>query len=319
MGYPFGKDCMGGTWIYSMEGDMLSVGLVTPLDYADPFINPHEQLQQFKEHPTIRNMLEGGKSVAYGAKVITAGGYFSVPRLYTDGALLVGEAAGLVDMSRLKGIHLAIKSGMLAAEQIFESLKKDDFSARELASYEKAVRESYIGDSMYKARHFHRALSLGMPKAFVHLGIQQLTGGRDILSYGGIEEDRYTFKSVVEYYGNDIELPPPRTYDGKMFLDKVSNVYNAGAMHDEDQPCHLKVSDTAVCYETCIEKYRYPCNRFCPAQVYEMIRDEENGAFNLQVNFSNCVHCQTCDIKCPMDNIRWTPPEGGDGPSYSLL
>lgn len=319
MGYPFEKNCVGGTWIYSLGDDMLSVGLVTPLDYTDPFIEPHEQLQQFKEHPTISKILEGGKSVAYGAKVITAGGYYSMPRLYTDGALLVGEAGGLVDMSKLKGIHLAIKSGIFAAETIMESLKTGDFSAGALAPYETAVHESYVGKSMYKARHFHRAVSLGIPKAFFHLGIQQLAGGGDILSYAGIEEDRHTLKSVVEYYGKDIDLPQPRTYDGQKFLDKVSNVYNAGAMHDEDQPCHLQVPDTAVCYDSCVDKFRYPCNRFCPAQVYEMVKDDETGAFRLQVNFSNCVHCQTCDIKCPLNNIRWTPPEGGDGPNYSLL
>jgi electron-transferring-flavoprotein dehydrogenase len=319
MGYPFANDCVGGTWIYSLGGDMLSVGLVTPLDYRDPLIEPHEQLQQFKEHPTISKILEGGKSVAYGAKVITAGGYYSMPRLYTDGALLVGEAGGLVDMSKLKGIHLAIKSGMLAAETIMNSLKNDDFSAGALKPYETALHESYVGKSMYKARHFHRAVSLGIPKAFFHLGIQQLTGGGDVLSYSGIEEDRYTLKSVVEYHGKDIEPPPSRNYDGQMFLDKMSNVYNAGAMHDEDQPCHLKVPDTSICYDSCVGKFRYPCNRFCPAQVYEMVQDEESGSLRLQLNFSNCVHCQTCDIKCPMDNIRWTPPEGGDGPNYTLL
>lgn len=319
MGYPFKKDCVGGTWIYYMGDNTLSVGLVTPLDYRDPFINPHEQLQQFKSHSTVAPILEGGKSVAYGAKVITAGGYYSVPKLYTDGAMLVGEAGGLVDMSRLKGIHLAMKSGMLAAETAFESLQKNDFSEASLASYETAVYDSYIGESMRRARHFHRAISLGLPKAFFHLGIQQLTGGRDALSYDGIEEDRYSFASVADYHGAGAELPGPRKYDGVQFLDKLSNVYNAGTMHNEDQPCHLKILDNTVCYDTCIEKYRYPCNRFCPADVYEMIKDEDTGEYQLQVNFANCVHCQTCDINCPMDNIRWTPPEGGDGPNYRLL
>ncbi|MGD8414674.1 MAG: 4Fe-4S dicluster domain-containing protein, partial [Candidatus Latescibacterota bacterium] len=280
---------------------------------------PHDQLQQFKAHPTISKILEGGKSIAYGAKVITAGGYYSVPKLYTEGALLVGEAGGLVDMSRLKGIHLAIKSGMLAAETAFASLLGDDFSEQALAPYEQAVYDSYIGQSMYKCRHFHRAVSLGLPKAFFHLGIQQLTGGRDILSYDDIEEDRKTFDTVADYHGPSAELPDPPKYDGKTFLDKLSNVYNSGTIHNEDQPCHLKVLDTSVCYDTCVEKYKYPCNRFCPASVYEMTEDESSGELRLMVNFANCVHCQTCDIKCPMDNIRWTPPEGGDGPDYQLL
>lgn len=320
MGYPFKADCVGGTWIYSMNDNLLSVGLVTPLDYKDPFINPHDQLQQFKAHPKIAKILEGGKSVAFGAKVISAGGYYSIPKLFTGGALLVGEAGGLVDMSRLKGIHLAMKSGMLAAETAFSSLLSGDFSEAALAPYEKAVHDSYIGKSMYKSRHFHRAVSMGLPRAFFHLGIQQLTGGRDLLSYDNIEEDRYSFESVAEYHGAGAELPePPRQYDGTMFLDKLSDVYNSGTMHNEDQPSHLKILDHSVCYESCVDKYRYPCNRFCPASVYEMNKDEDTGEHSLQVNFANCVHCQTCDINCPMDNIRWTPPEGGDGPNYQVL
>jgi electron-transferring-flavoprotein dehydrogenase len=319
MGYPFKADCVGGTWIYYMNDNLLSVGLVTPLDYRDPFIQPHDQLQQFKAHPTIAEILRGGKSVAYGAKVITAGGYYSMPKLYTAGALLVGEAGGLVDMSRLKGIHLAMKSGMLAAETAFTSLLKGDFSEDTLASYERAVHDSYIGKSMYKARHFHRALSLGLPRAFFHMGIQQLTGGNDVLSYDGIKEDRYTFDTVADYHGPGAEPPDQPKYDGVMFLDKLSDVYNSGTMHNEDQPCHLLVPEKSLCYEICVGKYRHPCVRFCPASVYEMNQDEDSGEFRLQVNFANCVHCQTCDIKCPMDNIRWTPPEGGDGPNYQLL
>jgi electron-transferring-flavoprotein dehydrogenase len=319
MGYPFKRDCVGGTWIYHMGDNQLSVGLVTPLDYKDPFIEPHTQLQQFKAHPAIDKIITGGKSVAYGAKVITAGGYYSIPKLYTDGALLVGEAAGLVDMSRLKGIHLAMKSGMLAAETVLEALKNGDFSESSLAPYEKAVYGSYIGRSMYRARHFHRALSLGLPKAFFHLGIQQLTGGRDVLSYDNIEEDRYTFQSVAQYHGDGAELPQPGKTDGELFLDKLSDVYISGTMHNEDQPSHLKVLDTSVCYDTCVDKYRYPCNRFCPANVYVMEKSEDTNEMRLQVNFANCVHCQTCDIKCPLDNIRWTPPEGGDGPDYRIL
>jgi electron-transferring-flavoprotein dehydrogenase len=319
MGYPFKNDCVGGTWIYYMNDNLLSVGLVTPLDYKDPFINPHDQLQQFKEHPTIATVLEGGKSVAYGAKVITAGGYHSIPKLYTDGALLVGEAGGLVDMSRLKGIHLAMKSGMLAAETIFEALKKDDYSEASLASYESAVYDSYIGTSMHRSRHFHRALSMGLPRAFFHLGLQTITGGGDVLTYDGVEEDRYSFESVDQYHGKNSALPASPQYDGVKTLDKLSNVYNSGTLHNEDQPCHLKILDASVCYETCVEKYRYPCNRFCPAQVYEMVTNEDTDELSLQVNFANCVHCQTCDINCPLDNIRWTPPEGGDGPNYQLL
>jgi electron-transferring-flavoprotein dehydrogenase len=318
MGYPFRANNVGGTFLYTMRDNLLAIGVVTPLDYRDPLLHPHEQLQQFKEHPTIAKWLEGGKCVSYGAKVISAGGFYSVPRLYTDGALLVGEAASMVDMARLKGVHLAIKSGMLAAETIFQSLQKNDFSARALEPYERAVRESYIGRQLHRVRHFHQALSTGLPRAFFHLGLQQFTGGADVLGRPHEREERYMLKSVAEYYGVDRDLPPARAHDGKVFLDKLADVYLSGTMHGEDQPSHLKVPDTSLCYDTCVSKFRYPCNRFCPANVYEMVANE-GGGLRLQINFANCVHCQTCDIKCPLDNIRWTPPEGGQGPNYTVL
>lgn len=318
MGYPFRADCVGGTFIYTMGNNLVSIGLVTPLDYKDPFINPHEQLQQFKAHPMVAKLLDGGRSAYYGAKVISAGGYYSIPKLFTNGALIIGEAASLVDMARLKGVHLAMKSGMLAAETLYHALAAGDFSERALKPYDEAVHESYVGAQMRKSRHFHHAMSLGMPRAFLHLGLQQLTGGADVLGAPHPREDRYTFKSVAEYYGVDRDLPPDRKYDGTRFLDKVADVYLSGTMHGEDQPSHLKVLDTTKCYNTCVSTYRYPCNRFCPANVYEMVA-ADHGGLRLQVNFANCVHCQTCDIKCPLDNIRWTPPEGGQGPNYTVL
>jgi len=318
MGYPFRGDNIGGTFIYTMGNNLLTVGLVTPLDYKDPFLNPHDQLQEFKQQPTIAKLLEGGRSAHYGAKVISAGGWNSMPQLFTNGALLVGECASMVDMARLKGVHLAMKSGMLAAETLYHALVADRFDAKTLAPYDAAVRESYIGKQLRKSRNFHRALSLGMPRAFLHLGLQQATGGADILGGSHNAEDRYTLKSVAEYYNVDRELPPPRAYDGRQSLDKLANVYLSGTMHGEDQPSHLKVPDTSLCYDVCVDKFRYPCNRFCPANVYEMV-GEQNGTLRLQINFANCVHCQTCDIKCPLDNIRWTPPEGGQGPNYTVL
>ncbi len=319
MGYPFRSDNVGGTWIYHLGDNLLSVGLVTPLDYKDPLIHPFEQLQQFKAQPKIASMLKGGKSIAYGAKVISAGGWQSMPKLTVDGAILMGESAGMVDLSRLKGIHLAMKSGMLAAEQIFSGLVKDDFSDDHLAGYETAVKESYIGKQLYKARNFHGAMAKGLPRAFFHLGIQTVTGGHDLQFGAHKHVDRESYTTVAQYYGIDRDIPEPPPTDGSLHLDKLANVYNSGTMHNEDQPCHLKIADFDTCYNTCTGKYKYPCNRFCPANVYEMVTNEETGGLKLQVNFANCVHCQTCDINCPEDNIRWTPPEGGDGPNYQLL
>jgi electron-transferring-flavoprotein dehydrogenase len=288
------------------------------LDYSDPFLEPHRLLFDFKEHPFIHKMLEGGKSAYYGAKVISAGGYYSIPKLCVDGAVLIGESASLVDMQRFKGIHMAIKSGMLAAETLFECLKKGDFSEKALSDYEAKLWESYVGKSLRRVRHFHRAMSLGMPKAFVHLAVQQLTAGRDVLSYGSVVDDEKTLESVEKYHGRGAELPPAPEYDATITLDKLSNVYNSGTLHEEDQPSHLQIPDTSACTDICVDRFRYPCNRFCPANVYEMVEGDD-GDLRLQVNFANCVHCQTCDIKCPLDNIRWTPPQGGDGPNYGVL
>ncbi len=319
MGYPFPNDAVGGTWMYNMGDNLISVGLVLPLDTKDPFADQHRLFQKFKEHPFVKDILKDGKPIQYGAKVISAGGYYSVPRLYLDGALLIGESASMVDMRSFKGIHLAIKSGMLAAEQVFESLKSGDFSVGALAPYEERLYSSYVGQSLYQVRHFHRAVSAGMPKALIHLALQHITGGRDFLPHDTVEDDYKTTRSIREYHGGNPEPPADPNYDGAYTLDKLSDIYISGTLHDEDQPAHLKILDNRVCLDTCVDTYRYPCNRFCPAKVYEMLRDEESGKLELTVNFTNCVHCQTCDIKCPLDNIRWTPPEGGQGPNYTIL
>lgn len=319
MGYPSKRDCVGGTWIYHMAENLVSVGLVIPLDARDPFIDQHRLFQQFKQHPFIREQLRDGKPLQYGGKVISAGGYFSVPRLCVDGALLVGEAASMVDMQRFKGIHLAMRSGMLAADRIFEALKKGDFSERTLAPYEDALHRSEVGRSLRRVRHFHEAVSAGMPRALFHIGLQTLTAGHDVLPYRAVEEDYRTTRTVRSYHGRDLEAPADPVYDGAYTLDKLSDVYLSGTQHNEDQPSHLKVLDHEVCLRKCVDAFRYPCNRFCPAKVYEMLRDEATGNLSLRVNFTNCVHCQTCDIKCPLDNIRWTPPEGGQGPQYTIL
>lgn len=319
LGYPSKLDSVGGTWIYHMADNLISVGLVAPLDARDPFLDQHRSFQSFKQHPFIREILKDGKPLQYGGKVISAGGYFSVPKLCVDGALLVGEAASMVDMQRFKGIHLGMRSGMLAAEQILEALEKGDFSEAALAPYEDKIYRSEVGRSLRRVRHFHQAVSTGMPRALFHIGVQTLTGGHDVLPYHTIEPDYRTTRSVESYYRRPLDAPIDPTYDGVYTLDKLSDVYLSGTQHNEDQPPHLKIIDHNVCLEKCVPTFRYPCNRFCPAKVYEMLRDETTGDLGLRVNFTNCVHCQTCDIKCPLDNIRWTPSEGGQGPQYTLL
>ncbi len=291
-----------------------------PARRRDPFVDQHRLFQQFKQHPFVKGILDGGKPIQYGGKVISAGGYFSMPKLYIDGALLIGEAASMVDMQRFKGIHLGMKSGMLAAERIFECLKTGDFSENALAPYEENLRKSYVGQTLHRVRHFHRAVSYGLPRAFFHIGIQTLTGGADVLSHDG--SSRRTTRRPGRSSATTaapLDAPAEPAYDGAYTLDKLSDVYISGTQHNEDQPSHLKILDRDVCINECVEAYLYPCNRFCPAKVYEMLREDETGKLCLRVNFTNCVHCQTCDIKCPLDNIRWTPPEGGQGPKYTIL
>ncbi len=317
MGYPLSRDTAGGSFIYGMKDNLLTIGLVASLDYHDPFLEPYAELQKLKSHPCVAKWIGGGKPVAYGAKALAAAGYYAVPKLTFDGGLLVGESAQLLDISRLKGIHVGMRSGMLAAEAIFSNLVKgDSFTAEKLSPYPSRFSKSREGRDLYRSRNFHAAVSRGFPQTFFHLLSQQLTGGRGLVDPMPLKLDRDEYQTVEERHG-DPKAKIPTPAPGKHDLDKLTAVDNSGTAHDEDQPCHLKIRNFQVCYDLCGERYRYPCNRFCPAKVYEIL--EEEGNRKLQVNFTNCVHCQTCDIKCPEDNILWTPPEGGGGPKYTLL
>jgi len=241
--------------------------------------------------------------------------------LYHDGMMVVGDSASMVDVKKLKGIHLAMKSGMLAAETAFEAILKNDFSAATLSAYEKKVHASYIKGDLWKSRNFHQTLSKGMFAAAPLLALQEITGGRGLVDGLRISHKDYeTTEAVLDVWGPrpweqpENQLPKP---DGQLFFDKLSSVYLTGTMHDEHSPSHLLVANTSVCRDVCYEKYQSPCNHFCPAAVYEMVDDAEvPGKKRLQVNYTNCIHCKTCDIKCPFDNITWTPPEGGGGPQY---
>ncbi|MBI4715960.1 MAG: 4Fe-4S dicluster domain-containing protein, partial [Nitrospirae bacterium] len=275
-----------------------------------------------------------GKPRYYGAKTICAGGYYTVPRLYTAGGLIVGESASLVNMARLKGIHLAIKSGMLAAATIFEALRKGDYGEETLSGYRRKVESSTIWKELHGARNFHQALGTGGVQSFVHLGLQFFTGGRGVIDPMEIRSDNTRTETVLQYYGRSVEPEELlREKDGAYLLDKLTDVFNAGVTHEENQPSHLQVLNSDQCW-TCWQEYRSPCTHFCPANVYEMLpvaslspggrEDQGEGSVKgkptrqLRVNFANCVHCKSCDIKCPPLNIRWMPPEGGGGPKYTV-
>jgi electron-transferring-flavoprotein dehydrogenase len=321
LGFPSDARTYGGGWIYGMQNRILNIGYVTGLDYQDPLLDPHAEFQRFKSHPFLSRLLEDGKMIRYGAKTIAAGGYFAMPRIYADGVLLVGDCAGFLNSQRLKGIHSAIKSGMLAAEAIFEALLTGDFSARQLERYEQLVNESWIMPELRSVRNFHAGFKHGRWLGLVNTGLQFITGGRawGMLDRTKAEPGHEVMKklSAYGYHGDNIEQRyNGLRFDGKTTFNKLTDVYHAAVGHNEDQPAHLHVLDTNICSTRCAEEYGNPCQRFCPAAVYEMVDDGTNGRRKLQINFSNCVHCKTCDIMDPYQIINWVTPEGGGGPDY---
>lgn len=321
LGFPLTKS-IGGTFIYTIPGDKIIVGLVGYMDTTDPLFDPHRELQRLKTHPYLQKLLKDGQVIAYGGKTLPAGGWYSMPKLYGDGFVVCGDSASMVDVKRLKGIHLAMKSGMLAAETALAALVQDDTSAEITRLYEDKIHGSYVKDQLYKTRNFHQALSKGLIASMPLLAIQEVTGGFSLANKLKIEhKDWETTDDVLDVWGvdpldrSDTKIPSP---DGKLFYDKLSSVYLTGTMHDEDSPNHLLVDNTDICRDTCNDQYMAPCNHFCPANVYEMVSDQgQSEQKRLQVNYTNCIHCKACDIKCPFDNITWTPPEGGGGPQYT--
>ncbi len=320
LGYPLDSRTFGGGFLYAGAERLVSVGLVVGLSYEDPCLDPHRLFQQFKMHPAIARILRGGKLVRYGAKALPEGGYYSIPKPYVSGALLIGDSAGFLNAQRLKGIHLAMKSGMLAAEAIYEALRRDDFSERQLARYEELIRASWLHDELYRARNFHQAMERGLWPGLFHVGLQMLTKGRGWRDPLPTVAGHERMRKLAECHREREAGCPPLEWkpDGVLTFDKLTDVYYSGTSHEEDQPCHLRIADFDICHTRCVVEYGNPCERFCPANVYEMIATPD-GRKRLQINASNCVHCKTCDIMDPYQIITWVPPEGGGGPNYLIL
>lgn len=325
MGWPLAADEFGGGFIYGMGGDVLDVGFVTGLDYHDPRTDPHDNFQRFKTHPAIKRLLEGAKLLRYGAKAIPEGGLYAMPRLYADGLLLIGDTAGFLNGLRLKGIHLAVKSGMLAAEAAFDALSQEKHDAATLASYQRAFEASWAYKELHASRNFHQGFEGGMFLGLINAGLGTFFGGK-----GFAVRDRLVGKpgySRMQKLSEHPRQPKQRNVpDNVLTFDKVTDVFNSGTMHDEDQPVHLHVADTNICAERCTREYGNPCQYFCPAAVYEpqfkvvgANGQGERVEGRLQINFSNCVHCKTCDIMDPYQIITWVPPQGGEGPVYTGL
>jgi electron-transferring-flavoprotein dehydrogenase len=317
LGYPLRHTEFGGAFIYALPEGRLSLGFVTGLDYADPLFDPHIAFNRLKRHPLVASLIEGGTLVRYGAKALPEGGWNTIPKLYMAGGLIAGDAGGFMNSMRLKGIHLAMRSGMLAAETAFEAVRSGDSSEAALKRYEDRVNASPIRTELYPVRNVHQAFGYGLIAGLMFSGLSLVTGGRWIEDLRG-RPGYQRMKTLAWYYGLDVPVTRPSnvaTVDRVTTFDKLTNVHYSGTSHDEDQPSHLIVQ-TEVCSSRCGPEYGHPCTRFCPANVYEIIR-ETGQPPRLQINASNCVHCKTCDIMDPYQVITWVPPEGGGGPQYN--
>jgi electron-transferring-flavoprotein dehydrogenase len=309
LGYPLADDHYGGGWVYGLPGRRVSLGLMVGLQYRDPAFDSHGALQHFKRHPMMRRLLRGGGLLRYGAKTVPVGGYWAVPKLHADGALLVGDAAGLFNARRLKGVHLAMKSGMLAAEAAFDALRAGDTGDAQLSSYPHRLAQSWVQQELWRARNHHQGFERGLWRGLWHAALQAITGGR---GWRARYPSRAGHAWLRKQEGGNSRAPAPATADGALTFDKTASLYHSGVRHEEDQPSHLRIADPDLCLDRCRREYGNPCQYFCPAGVYEMI---EGGA-RLKVNAQNCVHCKTCDIMDPYQIITWVPPEGGGGPRY---
>jgi electron-transferring-flavoprotein dehydrogenase len=315
-GWPLGNSTGGGSFLYHYDDDRVAVGFVVHLNYDDPYLSPFEEFQRFKTHPAIRSLFEGGKRLAYGARAITEGGYQSVPRLTFPGGALIGCAAGFVNVPRIKGVHNAMGSGMLAAEHVAAALEAGRAND-EVAGYENAWRESAVGRDLLKVRNVKPLWSKFGTVAGVALGgldmwTNTLFGFSlfGTLSHG--KPDRRTLDPAKTHA--PIAYPRP---DGKLTFDRLSSVFLSNTNHEEDQPVHLKVGDMALQKTSEHDVYAGPSSRYCPAGVYEWVEEDTGPRF--QINAQNCVHCKTCDVKDPNGNITWVPPEGGGGPNYEAM
>lgn len=307
LGWPLASEATGGSYLYHLEGNQVAVGLIIDLNYTNPHLSPFDEFQRFKHHPMIEQYLKNGKRISYGARAITKGGFHSLPTQQFAGGLLIGCDAGTLNGAKIKGTHTAMKSGMLAAEAVFEAILNQSASA----DYQKHFHQSWLYEELYQARNF----SSGIHRFGAWLG-----GGLAMLEHNvlkgkakwNVRCDNPDHQSLLlAEKSHEIAYPKP---DGVLSFDRLSSVYLSNIFHEEDQPCHLHLTSQRIPIEQNLALYAEPAQRYCPAGVYEIVKGEEQA--ELQINAANCIHCKTCDIKDPSQNITWTPPEGGGGPNY---
>jgi electron-transferring-flavoprotein dehydrogenase len=309
-GWPLETDTYGGSFLYHMDDNQVMVGFVVGLGYSNPYLSPFEEFQRYKTHPAIRTFLEGGKRVSYGARAITAGGLMSLPKLVFPGGALAGDDAGFLNASRIKGSHAAIKSGKMAAEAAFDAVQAGR-QADELSAYPEAFDSSWLKTELYRARNFKQWMSKGLYLGTFMVGLEQkVLGGNVPWTLHHQHADNETLKPASQC--KPIVYPKP---DGKLTFDRLASVFISNTNHEENQPAHLTLKDASVPVDVNLRTYAGPEGRYCPAQVYEFVKNDD-GSERLQINAQNCVHCKTCDIKDPTQNIVWVTPEGGGGPNY---
>ena len=309
-GWPLDPRTYGGSFLYHMENNQVAVGFVIGLDYENPHLSPFDEFQRFKTHPDIRPTFEGGRRIAYGARALSEGGFQSIPKLTFPGGLLIGDTAGFLNVPKIKGNHMAMKSGMVAAEAVFAAAAAGR-SADEISEYPERLKKSWLWDELYAARNIRPSFRWGLWGGLLYSAVDTYVFRGHAPWTLRHHEDHSALKPARDC--PKIEYPKP---DGKVSFDKLSSVFISNTNHEENQPCHLTLKDASVPVRINLALYDAPEQRYCPAGVYEIVRDGANHEPRLQINAQNCVHCKTCDIKDPTQNINWTVPEGGGGPNY---
>ena len=312
-GYPLDAKTYGGGFVYHLSDTLVVVGMVTALDYRNPTLNPHDMFRLFKHHPRVQALIAGGKVLEYGAKVLPEGGFYSVPQLVADGAIIVGDAGGLCNSLRLKGVHLAVQSGLAAGDTLFDCWKSGDYSRTALQQYPQRLQASTAWKQLEGIRNVRASFKYGTLGGMASVGLSVFSGGRVPPGQMSLEADWDAMLPKAKVRPC-LQTPKVEAAEAPLQLDKLSDVFFSKTHHEENQPAHLKIPDPEKC-KLCIPKFGAPCTLFCPGQVYVLKPDQQS----IHIDFSNCLHCKTCQIKDPLENLQWTPPEGGGGPVYSRM
>jgi electron-transferring-flavoprotein dehydrogenase len=312
IGWPLSTDTYGGSFLYHLENNLVAVGFVVGLDYSNPWLSPFEEFQRYKTHPAIRPHLEGGRRISYGARTLAEGGFQSLPKLTFPGGVLIGDTAGFLNVPKIKGTHMAMQSGLVAADAVLQLLTAEPGGANEAVQYPALLKKSWLWNELYRVRNVRPSFRWGLWGGFAYSALDTALMGYApwTLSH---HEDHACLKTTDQ--APRIDYPKP---DGKLTFDRLSSVYLSNTNHEENQRCHLQLKDAAVAININFNRYASPETRYCPAGVYEIV-GEEMGEPKLQINAQNCVHCKTCDIKDPTQNINWQVPEGGGGPNYPAM